>query len=157
MCSVMTDNQVVGRQVIGRLVEYESSTIRRVGRSTMAAESVAISKSLDRTLHLRLMVETILCGRPELRDKDWRVSLRTSAILVTDPGSLYDHLQKDVSLPAERQTLLDVLVAEDLVEQKCNILRWLPNKQLFADFLTKPESLWCLPRPRRMTRRIALS
>ena len=39
-------------------------------------------------------------------------------ILATDAKSLYDNLQQDGSLPAERQTLLDVLVAEDLVEHK---------------------------------------
>ena len=33
----------------------------------------------------------------------------------------------------------DVLVAKDLVEQKCVGIRWLPNPHQFADFLTKPE------------------
>ena len=58
---------------------------------------------------------------------------------MTDAKSLYDNLQKDGSLPAERQTLLDVLVAKDLVEQKCIDVRWLANSHQFADFLTKPE------------------
>ena len=57
----------------------------------------------------------------------------------TDAKSLYDNLQKDGSLPAERQTLLDVLVAKALVEQKCIDIRWLANSHQFADFLTKPE------------------
>ena len=58
---------------------------------------------------------------------------------MTDAESVYDNLQKDGSLPAERQTLLDVLVAKDHVEQKCIDVRWLPNTHRFADFLTKPE------------------
>ena len=74
MSSFLTDQDVVSRQVLGDLVEYESSTIRRVVRSTMAAESAALSKSLDRQLYLRLMVETLLYGQPELQDKDWRPS-----------------------------------------------------------------------------------
>ena len=68
MCSLLTDQDVVNRQVLGDLVEYESSTIRRVVRSTMAAESAALSKSLDRQLYLRLMVETLLYGQPELQE-----------------------------------------------------------------------------------------
>jgi hypothetical protein len=139
MFSLLTDQDVVNRQVLGDLVEYESSTIRRVVRSTMAAESAALSKSLDRQLYLRLMVETLLYGQPELQDKDWRTELRIPGILVTDAKSLYDSLQKDESLPAERQTPLDVLVAKDLIEQKCISIRWLPNAHQFADFLTKPE------------------
>ena len=105
----------------------------------MAAESAALSKSLDRQLYLRLMVESLLYGQPELRDTDWRVHLHVPGILVTDAKSLYDNLQKDGSLPAERQTLLDVLVAKDLVEQKCIDIRWLANSHQFADFLTKLE------------------
>ena len=38
MFSLLTDQDVVNRQFLGDLVEYESSTIRRVVRSTMAAE-----------------------------------------------------------------------------------------------------------------------
>ena len=111
MFTVLTRVSVVSQPVLGNLVEYESSTIRRVVRSTMAAESAALSKSLDRQLYLRLMVENLIYGQPELRDTDWRVHLRVPGILVTDAKSLYDNLQKDGSLPAERQTLLDVLVA----------------------------------------------
>ena len=117
MFTVLTDAKVVSQPVIGTLVEYEISTIRRVVRSTMVAESDALSKSLDRQLYLRLMVESLLYGQPELRYTDWRVHLRVPGILVTDANSLYDNMQKGASLPAERQTLLDVLVAKDLVEQ----------------------------------------
>ena len=48
MFTVLTDVRVVSQPVLGNLVEYESSTIRRVVRSTMAAESAALSKVLDR-------------------------------------------------------------------------------------------------------------
>ena len=80
MRHLLTDQDVVNRRVLGDLVEYESSTIRRVVRSTMAAESAALSKSLDRQLYLRLMVETLLYGQPELQDKDWRTELRIPGI-----------------------------------------------------------------------------
>ena len=63
--------------------------------------------------------------------------MRVPGILVTDAKSLYDNLQKDGSMPVERQTLIDVLVAKDLVERKCINVRWLPNSHQFADFLTK--------------------
>ena len=55
---------------------------------------------------------------------------------MTDAKSLYDNLQKDGPLPAERQTLAYVLVAKDLVERRCIDVRWLPNSQRFAEFLT---------------------
>ena len=104
--------------MLGNLAEFESSAIRHVERSAMAAESAALSKALDRQLYMRLMIETLLYGHPELKEIDWRAHPRIPGILVTDAKSLYDNLQKDGSLPAERQTLLDVWVAKDLVEQK---------------------------------------
>ena len=134
---MLTDRSVTHQPTVGNLVEYESTTIQRVVRSTMAAESAALSKAFDRQLYLRLMVETILYDQPEIHDTDWRVGLRVPGILVTDAKSLYDNLQKEGSLPTERQTLLDVLVAKDLVERKCITVRWLPNAHQFADFLTK--------------------
>ena len=60
---------------------------------------------------------------------------------MTGAKILYDNMQKGGSLPAERQTLLDVLVAKDLVEQKCISVLLLPNNHQFAEFLAKPEGL----------------
>ena len=139
MFSILTDQYVVIQQVLGDLVEYESSTIRRVVRSIMAAESAALSKSLDRQLYLRLMVDTLLYGQPELQDKDWRTEWRILGIFVTDAKSFYDNLQNGGPLPAERLTRLDVWVAKDMIDQKCISIRWLPNAHQFADFLTKPQ------------------
>ena len=85
------------------------------------------------------MVKSLLYGQPELRYTDWRVRPRVPGILVTDAKSLYDSLRKGVSLPAERQTLLDVLVAKGLVEQQCIDIRLLANSHPFMDCLTKPE------------------
>ena len=93
-------------------------TTPRVIRNTMAAESAAIPKSMDRQLRLRLVIGTLLYEQPELKGKDWRTRLRIPGILVTDAKSLYDYLVKEGSMPVERQTFIDVLLAKDLVEQK---------------------------------------
>ena len=46
--------------------------------------------------------------------------------------------KKSSSAPAEHQTLIDVLVAKNLVERKCIDVRWLPNNHQFTYFLAKP-------------------
>ena len=102
----------------------------------MAAESAALSQAVDRQLYLRLMVECILEGEPDLKG-DWRMKLKIPGIVVTDAKSMYDHLCKSGSIPVERQTLIDLLVARDLHENKAVILKWLPNKHMLADVLTK--------------------
>ena len=75
-------------------------------------------------------------GEPDLR-RDWRETLRLPGIMVTDAKSLHDHLNKTGSIPTERQTLIDLLVARDLQEREIVKIRWLPNRHMLADILTK--------------------
>ena len=94
MLAVLTDCDVKKMPVIGYLVEYESSTIQRVVGSTMAAESAAFSKSLDRQLYLRLVVETVLYGQPFFEEQG--LASRTA-----DPRNPCDRRQEPVRQPAE--------------------------------------------------------
>ena len=63
--------------------------------------------------------------------------LKIPGLVVTDAKSMFDHLSKSGSIPTERQTLIDLLVARDLHEQGAVRLFWLPNKHMLADVLTK--------------------
>ena len=74
-----------------------------------------MSAALDRQLYLRLLLESLLHGEPEIQG-DWRHRLTVPGFLVTDARSLYDHMHKTGSVPTERQTLIDLLIAKDLVE-----------------------------------------
>ena len=60
MFTVLTSQDVTSQQAIGNNVEYKSRTIPRVARCTLAAESAALSKGLDKQLYLRLAIETII-------------------------------------------------------------------------------------------------
>jgi len=118
------------------LIEYQSTKIDRVVKSTMAAESAALSRALDRQLYARLMLEAILHGEPEF-DEGWRHRLKIPGIVVTDAKSLYDHLRTTGSIPNERQTLIDLLIARDLCENGIVEIRWVPTAHQLADVLTK--------------------
>ena len=64
--------------------------------------------------------------------------LKIPGVLVTDAKSLYDHISKTGSIPTERQTMVDLLYARDLSENKAITIKWLPNRHMVADLLTKP-------------------
>ena len=104
--------------------------------STLAAESASLSTALDRQLYARLLVEALVHGEPDCSE-GWRYRLRVPGILVTDAKSLYDHLHKTGSVPSERQTLIDLLIAKDLQEAAAIIIRWVPTSYQLADILTK--------------------
>ena len=65
------------------------------------------------------------------------MKLKIPGLLVTDAKSLFDHLGKTGSIPKEKQTLIDLLTARDLMESKAMMLRWMPNRHMLADMLTK--------------------
>ena len=58
---------------------------------------------------------SLMYGEPCFAD-DWRKELKIPGTLVTDARSLYDHLHKTGSIPKERQFLLELLAARELVE-----------------------------------------
>ena len=134
--NLIIDGAVRTREASCNIAEFISATIIRVVRSTMAAESASLSQALDKQLYLRLVMECLLHGEPDLLG-DWRKKLLIPGHLVTDAKSLYDHLTTTGSLPKERQTLVDLLCARDLFEAKVITIKWLPNRHMIADCLTK--------------------
>ena len=92
----------------------------------MAAESASLTLAFDRQSYLRLVLESMLYGEPEM-GPEWKHQLKIPGVLLTDARSLYDHNNKTGSLPSERQTLVDLLIAPDLTEAKTIIVRWVPT------------------------------
>ena len=58
-------------------------------------------------------------------------------VVITDAKSVYDHMQTTGQIPQERQTMLDLLVAKDQLEQQVFQLMWVPTHRQHADGLTK--------------------
>jgi len=132
----LTTGLIEQEETVCNVAEFQSSTIHRVVKSTLAAEAASMSTALDRQLYLRLLLEAILYGEPAC-GPDWRHRLKIPGILITDARSLYDHLNKTGSVPKEKQTLIDLLVARDLTEANALKLRWTPTTHMLADILTK--------------------
>ena len=134
--NIITTTDIVHRPAACNIVEFQSSTIPRRVKSTLAAEGAALSTAIDRHLYLRLLIQAILHRETEYTS-NWRAELVVPGICVTDAGSLYDHLHKTGSIPAERQVLIDLLTARDMIEEKIIDVRWCPTTHMVSDMLTK--------------------
>jgi hypothetical protein len=134
--SMITEESILTKPTLCNIVEFTSARISRVVKSTMAAESASLSLALDRQLYLRLLLEAVLYGEPNM-GPEWRHELKIQGVLVTDARSLYDHINKTGSLPSERQTLIDLLIARDLTEANAILVKWVPTTHQLADILTK--------------------
>ena len=102
----------------------------------MAAESCSLRVAVDRRLYIRLIADMMLHGIVKV-GPDWRDKLRVGGGIVTDAKSLFDHLGATGQIPAERQTMLDLLVAKDLLERQIYRFFWVPTHRQHADGLTK--------------------
>ena len=125
------------------VIDFATSKSTRVVRSSMAAESCSLSLAVDRHLYIRLLVD-MLCRGVYPISSEWRKEMKIEGGIVTDAKSLYDHLHTTGQIPAERQTMLDLLVAKDMLEQKAYGLYWVPTHKQYADGLTKKmrDILW---------------
>ena len=121
---------------VANIVEFRSSRITRVVKSSLAAEGNSLSTAADEQLYLRLLCEVIWYGLPKMTTQ-WKESLRIPGVVVTDAKALFDHLLKTGHLTAERQTMLDILAAKQLIESASMKVAWVPTFRQFADGLTK--------------------
>ena len=132
----MTTEDVVEGPQQAAVIDYSTAKSSRVVRSSMAAESCSLSLAVDKHLYNRLLLDMLDRGVYEVTP-DWRNNMRVGGGIITDAKSLYDHMHTTGQVPAERQTMLDLLVAKDMLEQGAYRLFWVPTHKQHADGLTK--------------------
>ena len=116
-------------------VAWSSTRIKRVVRSTLAAEAAALAAGYDLAVFVRsLLAEMLMTGPPE---PSWERRIQHVAQLSwTDCKSLHDMLAREGSLPTEKRVALDVAdVRQYLLYDD---LEWVSTGLMLADPLTKP-------------------
>ncbi|CAK0900905.1 unnamed protein product [Prorocentrum cordatum] len=130
------------------IVDWRSGTIKRVCKSTLAAETVSAVDALGCAQITRCVFASLEI--PDAHPEDIPPSLLPLA-QVTDCASLYDTMRKDgySKLPSERRLLLDLVgLKESLEEEVSNefvaddqrsqlSLFWVPTDQQLGDQFTK--------------------
>ena len=133
---LITDKRALTESRPSNLLEFHSSKISRVVRSSMAAESCALTKGADHQLYNRLLYDALCFGRIEVKS-EWRNQLHALGVLVTDAKALYDHCLTTGHMAQERQTAIDLLMSKRMIEERQMDLRWVPTFKQLADSLTK--------------------
>ena len=118
------------------LLDFHSSKVHRVVRSSLAAEACAMTSAADRSLYKRALFDALYNGCCEISSQ-WRKELSIGGTIITDAKGLNDHVNKTGSMASEKQTALDMLMVKRLVEDQVLCLRWVPTWKQLADLLTK--------------------
>ena len=122
------------------MVDWGSSKIHRVVRSTLAAEAASASHAHDRGTLIRYALAWLVLG-PSLREQGrpphWTEIIRAVRYaLCTDCRSLSEHCSKCSSGLTEKRVGLDIADLRASVDAGDSLL-WQPTDKMVADGLTK--------------------
>lgn len=128
---------------------WQSKRIRRVVRSTLAGETLAMSDGIDNAIFLVTLFSELTTGSAELN--------APALVCVTDNHSLFDTLRSTKQV-SEKRLRLNISGIKELIQNKIiKTLLWSETKSQLADCLTKKgasplvllkalsEGLWKMP------------
>ncbi|CAE8684988.1 unnamed protein product, partial [Polarella glacialis] len=137
---VTTDprSYIAGQYSVGMMWTWASATIKRVVRSTLAAEAYAISEAAEFGHLLRQLLQQV--HHPELTLKQLEAAAPTGALLVvTDSQNLATNVPKDTSAVTDKRLRIVITMLREtfLDPQQRTQLLWKPTGLMLADGLTK--------------------
>jgi hypothetical protein len=115
------------------VLEWGSTRIKRVVRSTLAAECYSMGEGVDSLEYLRFALS-------EMYDPEWaprrreELAAKIQAAVVTDAKSLHDHLKKEGSSSKDRRIRLEINIIRSTAALQ---VRWVRSEMMIADHLTK--------------------
>ena len=119
---------LVGENNKCNLLGWQSKKLKRVVRSTLAAETLALLDAIDHAIYISSLYQDLFYG-------SHTQVLPIEAII--DNDSLYQSLQSTKHV-TERRLRVDIgALKEQLMGDPQNIINWVGTKQQLADCLTK--------------------
>ena len=128
------------------LLDWRSHRIKRLCRSTLAAETMAMDAAVGSGLYCRELMDEILIKDYIPTTSGRLPSTFMPMVAVTDCRSLYDLLVKDnpMSMTQEKRLAIDIGGLKEAAtefdpeqEHLSEVFRWVPTESQLADHLTK--------------------
>ena len=117
-------------------LDWSSSTIKRVVRSTLAAESASASKAFDRAVYCRALLSECMLG-PKARSMRWTDMVQSVPMLfLSDCRSMVEHIKKTGASTDEKRVAMDLADLRHGIDNG-DIISWMPTRKMVADCLTK--------------------
>ena len=134
-CALLGDSRIVSQYVDipAALVHWSSTKIRRVVRSTLAADASAFATGYDTAIWIRAMVSAIL-SPDDPRHWSERI-FDVPQLDFNDCKSLVDMAAKEGGSPSEKRTVLDFHDVSQYLDQ--DDLEHVSTNIMLADALTK--------------------
>ena len=106
---------------------WESKRIRRVVKSTIAAETLAATEGIDTAIYLSNVISQIVFNHKH-------VSIPVK--LYIDNRSLYENVNSTKNM-SEKRLRIDIAIMKELVNNNTLKIHWIETNNQIADVLTK--------------------
>ena len=128
-------------RVLVSVLSWQSKKIKRVVRSSLAAEKCSIWTCQEQLDWMRTMWEQMTRGEFVLENYEQFLTARPS-ILVTDCKSLYDAIHQEGAAPAStvKRLAMELAIVKAKAVSGETDLRWIDARDQIADCLTKHAS-----------------
>ena len=110
-------------------LSWQSKKIRRVVRSTLAAETLAMADGIDSGIFLATLFAELTTGQAKPEN--------LPIVCVTDNNSLCDAIQSTKSVSDKRLRLEISSIKEMIQSHQVRAVTWVDSKNQLADCLTK--------------------
>ena len=121
----------------GSILSYRSGRVRRVVRSTFAAEICALSSAMDDARALSGVVLEMISGKADKEDGLF-------VLACVDAYAVVSNVNSSCPSITEKRLTLDCIAIWEQIEQKKIAVRWIPTEWQYADPLTKLLPKHCL-------------
>ena len=116
---------IVGAEGTANLVSWQSRRLRRVARSTIAAETLALGDACESSMLIASQIAEIMGFK------------KLPITLVTDNESLANATHSTTSVEEKRLRIDISALRESLCSKEIDEIRWVPTQHQLADSLTK--------------------
>ena len=135
------ETQVEGRKIRMNLVDWKSTTNKRVVESSLSAETHAAIMAHGLARFCQAVLAEIRFGNEVVtafEDEDFQK--HTPLNMITDCKSIYDHINKDGQHVSDKGNIVSVVLLRKMMStrpsEKARLL-WVPTRHQLADGLTK--------------------
>ena len=109
-------------------IQWQSKKIRRIAKSTLAAECLALEDAVDSAYYLKCVLMDILQLTPD----------RIEIECFIDNKSLFDSLHSTTNVKEGKRLILDIALIKEMLQKKeINIIHLVESKKQLTDSLTK--------------------
>ena len=139
LTAIATTKAMDGVKAKFTVLDWGSKKLRRVARSSLAAEVQEAGDAEGEQSMVRMVMSEILFNRSPTRDRVETLKL-LPAVLVTDCKAFYDGVVRSQSAGLgleERRTAIEALALRNALDEGNTVVRWVHSHAQIADGLTK--------------------